>query len=140
MLKEITVAEIDNFEGYYIGDNGVVYSTIKKGCRNIKNMATRTELTPMKSRPGKNGYMRVYIRDNTTGKRIDKYVHRLVAETFLDHEPTRNVVNHKNCDRSDNRLENLEWVTVKENTDYTMTHGDLERNPKTGRYQRKQMV
>lgn len=42
-------------------------------------------------------------------------LHRMVAATFLAPDPLRTFVNHKNGIRSDNRVENLEWVTHSEN-------------------------
>lgn len=42
-------------------------------------------------------------------------LHRMVAATFLESDPLRTMVNHKNGVRADNRLENLEWVTPSEN-------------------------
>ena len=61
-----------------------------------------------------NGYLVVNLcRD---GKRKTVYVHRLVIEAFLGNAPSPNhQVNHKNGDRTDNRVENLEWVTPSEN-------------------------
>jgi hypothetical protein len=43
------------------------------------------------------------------------YVHRLVALAFLDNPDFKRVVNHKNGNPKDNRLENLEWATHSEN-------------------------
>lgn len=54
------------------------------------------------------------------GLRRRSYVHRLVAEAFLDEpEPQRIWINHKNGNPSDNRVENLEWCTPGEN----ISHG-----------------
>ena len=53
-----------------------------------------------------------YRRLGINGK---PFVHRLIARAFLPNPKNLPVVNHKNCDRSDNRVENLEWCTVKYN-------------------------
>ena len=61
-----------------------------------------------------NGYMKVDIY--SAGGRRSQSVHRLVAETFIDGKTDeRNQVNHKNLDKTDNRVKNLEWVTPREN-------------------------
>jgi len=64
------------------------------------------------------GYLFVrLVKNKDKGK--TKLIHRLVAEAFLGCKPNNYQVNHKNFDRSDNRLENLEWCTAKENVRYT---------------------
>lgn len=47
-------------------------------------------------------------------------VHRLVAETFIPNPLELPQVNHKNFDRADNRVENLEWCTNGQNTIHSM--------------------
>ena len=61
-----------------------------------------------------NGYKRCNLKSN--GKRFDFTIHQLVAKAFLDNDIDRNFVNHKNGIKTDNRIENLEWVTLSENT------------------------
>lgn len=125
---------ITDFDGYFVSSEGTVWCNLGKGYRGKNSVRDRVEPYPLKPRPAKNGYLRVYMRQTSTNKRVDRYIHRLVAEAFIPHSIENNVINHKNCDRSDNRVENLEWTTSKGNNDYSMKLGHLKRCPKTGRY------
>ena len=62
------------------------------------------------------GYLTVCLTKN--GKRKTQYVHRLVAEAFIpnpDHLPQ---VNHIDENKQNNKIENLEWCTAKQNTNH----------------------
>lgn len=62
------------------------------------------------------GYRRVELSKN--GKTIKFSVHRLVAKTFLPNPKNLPQVNHKDEDKTNNRVDNLEWCTCKYNNNY----------------------
>jgi len=74
----------------------------------------------MSQQENRNGYMTVHLRNKGVERRA--MVHRLVAEAFISNPDELRDVNHKNGDKSDNRVENLEWVTHLDN----MTHSFRE--------------
>lgn len=80
----------------------------------------RRKLNPCKE--PSTGYLRVGLRVN--GVLHNLSVHRLVARAFLGEPDPGQVINHINEIRTDNRLENLEWVTQKQNI-----HHSLHRHP-----------
>ena len=67
------------------------------------------------------GYRQVTFKYR--GKILTCRVHRLVLEAFGRAPTEDEVCNHINCDRSDNRIENLEWTTVQGNTDHSISMG-----------------
>lgn len=58
--------------------------------------------------------------------RPSQYVHRMVAETWLDNPNHYEEVNHINGDKDDNRVENLEWVTPSQNIRHAYRTGLLK--------------
>ena len=70
--------------------------------------------TFIKGRPkGLNGYMVVDLYNKGESKKY--YIHRLVASAFIDNPNNFEQVNHKNFNKQDNRVYNLEWVTRAQN-------------------------
>lgn len=63
------------------------------------------------------GYFVVTLHKNGNPKQYQ--LHRLIALSFIDIIEGRPCVNHKNGKKTDNRISNLEWVTIKENSQHS---------------------
>ncbi len=77
----------------------------------------------LSQRKDKNGYLRVRLQ-KTNLPRKSRPVHRLVGEVFVLNSENKPQINHKNFNKQDNRAENLEWMTNKENVNHFYTLGD----------------
>lgn len=64
-------------------------------------------------KPGSHGYTRVCLSEN--GKRFIKFCHREVAKSFIPRIHGKDFVNHKDGNRQNSRVDNLEWCTLQEN-------------------------
>ncbi|VXC99475.1 NUMOD4 domain-containing protein [Sphingobacterium multivorum] len=70
----------------------------------------------------KDGYATVNLYKNRK-KRLIR-IHRLVAMAFIPNSNNKPAINHKNSIRDDNRVENLEWVSVSENNKHAFEYGN----------------
>lgn len=110
--------DIPGFEAKYrVSNLGRVLSVERVvGNKNIKETILRTTIA-------KNGYERVSL---TTTQRNHKMfsVHRLVSEAFIPFDEKENLqVNHIDGNKTNNRFDNLEWVTPKQNIEHAVTTG-----------------
>ena len=70
-----------------------------------------------------NYYPTVLLYDSEKKKSVPRSIHSLVAKAFLKKEPHHQCVNHKDCNKENNNVENLEWSTIRENTKHAYDNG-----------------
>ncbi len=107
--------DIERHPGYQVSSNGRVRSIDRYATNSIgvQYFYKGTLLTPIRERRG-------YLRVGFGWKKRSEYIHRLVAEAFIPNQNPIELtqVNHKNEDKTDNRVENLEWCTNRYNSNY----------------------
>ena len=104
--------DIPNYEGLYRVSNLGRVKTLARESFTGRRLSEKI----MKAQTDTSGYFQLTL--NKDGKKKTRKVHQLVAEAFLNHTPCgmKLVVNHINFIRQDNRAENLEIDTSRNNT------------------------
>lgn len=110
--------EVKGFENDYEISNLGRLRTKERFVKHYKGGVRKYKSQLKKIRLNTRGYLRCNLKKD--GKRYDFTVHRLVALSFLKEDKKRVFVNHKNGIKTDNKLENLEWCTLSENTEHAV--------------------
>ena len=112
-------------EKYLVSDTGIVMSLTQKVFNGKCFFMKKGKV--LKQYDNGKGYMTVGIKNKKY------YVHRLVAKAFIENPENKKTVNHKNGVKNDNRVENLEWNTYKENNIHSINFlrvKPFKNNPK----------
>jgi hypothetical protein len=98
---------IKGFENYEVETSGLV-----------RNKLTNRGLSFSRL---KNGYLSIKLYKD--GKQFNVLLHRIVAIAFIPNPDNKKTVNHKDSNRSNNSIENLEWLSQSENVIHGYTNG-----------------
>ena len=106
--------DVEGFEGLYrVSSEGVLISTPRQGAKG----------GVVKGYPTRQGYMEYCLHKNNKVKRV--CVHRVLAKHFIQNPENKPFVNHIDGNKSNNNIENLEWVTRQENVEHAVRTGLL---------------
>jgi hypothetical protein len=117
--KKIIWKDIPGYEGFY---QVSIYGQVK----GVDRMVGAKHNYPVKGvllspRMGRGGYLDLLLYKDGTCKRMA--IHRLVAIVFLPNPENKEMVNHKDGDKTNNRIDNIEWVTRAENMRHAFSNG-----------------
>lgn len=120
--------EHPTLKGYFVTEDGKVFSTWTKH----GPYTTERELRQNAGRWGGYAVVRVHKYEGALHRKHKyKYVHRLVAETYIRKLNENLIVNHKDLNKLNNNVENLEWVTSKQNIIHWATKTNQQKNWKS---------
>lgn len=115
MKKEIW-KDILGYEGLYQVSNFGRVKSLERLIKYTENKIVLRKCRIIKTNTNKCGY--VYVVLHKDGIKKMKTIHRLVAEAFLDNPDNLPQVNHKDENKLNNSVENLEWCDAKYNVNY----------------------
>lgn len=118
MQNETWKPIVEYGDKYFVSSSGRVFS-----------VKSNKILKPHKT---SKGYFRVTLLMD--GKRKNHRIHRLVANAFISNPRQKEEVNHKDGNKENNRVENLEWVTPCENANHAFQNGLRHTNIKGLRF------
>lgn len=124
MSNECRWLPIPGWEGFYeVSDSGRVRSLPRPAIKR-RRVYGGQEVKPAIS---PNDYLYVMLHRPQQTKQNRRYVHRLVLQAFVGPCPDGMQAAHGNGIRSDNRLANLRWTSIKDNHADKRTHGTMVR-------------
>jgi len=126
-MKEVW-NDIEGYEGFYQVSN---FGNVKS-LRRIVKQGWGYRIIPERilNKTTNKGYQYVGLYLNGSNKTY--LVHRLVANSFIENKKNKSQVNHINCDKTDNKITNLEWCTPKENMKHAKENNLIKKVSRKG--------
>ena len=123
----MAIKELKGFQDYYASDEGIIYTT-KIAPRYNPN----GEMRVLRPRTHPSGYLYygLFVGKGPSKQRLWRRGHRLIAETFLGKIPKKMEINHKDGDKHNNNLANLEIVSRQQNVNHYHSVLKPQRNEK----------
>jgi hypothetical protein len=109
--------DVVGYEGLYLVTSDGFIISLPREHNNYKGDCYVTKAKVLKNHETTDGYLRAALTKN--GKTKLTFVHRIVAEAFLENPNSYPEVNHKDENPKNNNVENLEWCTKQYNIDYS---------------------
>lgn len=121
MLEKENWRQIEQFSRYLISNKGRVKCVLRRNNAHNNYYVADYIMRDFNSK----GYRKIQLTNNN-GKKISMFVHRLVAIAFLPNPENKPQVNHKDGNKNNNCVENLEWCTSRENIHHAINTGLLK--------------
>ena len=136
-MKEVwkDIPDLLNYQASNLGRIRSVEHYIKSNFKNCKQIKRKGRVL----KQYKENYCSITINEN--GKIKKKLVHRLVASAFIPNPQNKPCINHKDGNKYNNNIDNLEWCTIQENTKHAYDKG-LQNNKrdKKGRFIKNEKI
>jgi hypothetical protein len=110
-VYSLDLRHVQNFPSYAVSRGGVVIRVLNKTGSFKGKVLRQYENQPPTDR-------HLYVRLSENGRVLKRYVHHLVAETFIGPRPDGGEVNHKDTNPTHNAVSNLEYVTRANNVQH----------------------
>lgn len=128
--------QIKGYEGLYdVSSSGEIISLSRDKLLPNGKVCLSKEKRIRPAKIGKDGYEIVYLRKD--GKSNRHYVHRIVAETFIENPNSMEFVNHKDGRKYHNSVENLEWCDRSQNARHAYRILGVGKTRKIAQYDKR---